>query len=53
MMRWSLTIFEEDRDICADVQRNLDAGVYSTGRLSPVMENGVIQFQDWVRARLR
>ncbi len=52
MMRWSLTIAEEDKTICVQVQRNLDAGVYDTGRLSPVMETGVIQFQDWVRRRL-
>jgi len=52
MMNWSLTIVEEDKQICREVQRNLDAGVYETGRLSPVLETGVIQFQDWVRGRL-
>lgn len=52
MMRWSLTIVDEDKQICREVQRNLDAGVYATGRLSPVMETGVIQFQDWVRSKL-
>ena len=52
MMRWSLTIVDEDKKICREVQRNLDAGVYATGRLSPVLETGVIQFQDWVRERV-
>ncbi|MBM3549735.1 MAG: Rieske 2Fe-2S domain-containing protein [Alphaproteobacteria bacterium] len=52
MMNWSLTIVQEDKQICREVQRNLDAGIYDRGRLSPVLETGVIQFQDWVRARL-
>jgi len=36
---------EEDRKICEQVQRNLDAGVYDTGRLSPKHEQGVVWFQ--------
>ncbi|HEY5337704.1 MAG TPA: aromatic ring-hydroxylating dioxygenase subunit alpha [Rhizomicrobium sp.] len=40
---------EEDRKICEAVQRNLDAGVYQTGRLSPKHEIGVSWFQDEVK----
>jgi len=36
---------EEDRKICQSVQRNLDAGIYETGRLSPKHEAGVAWFQ--------
>ena len=35
----------EDLAICEAVQRNLDAGVYQTGRLSPKHEAGVAWFQ--------
>ncbi|MEL6342923.1 MAG: SRPBCC family protein [Myxococcota bacterium] len=42
----------EDVQICEAVQRNLDAGVYDTGRLSPRHENGVAAFQRWVRSAL-
>jgi choline monooxygenase len=39
---------EEDRKICEQVQRNLDAGIYETGRLSPKHEQGVAWFQkEW------
>ncbi|MDQ1520983.1 MAG: choline monooxygenase, partial [Actinomycetota bacterium] len=36
--------------ICEAVQRNLDAGVYESGRLSPKHEAGVLQFHDLVRS---
>ena len=36
----------EDKSICEAVQRNLDAGVYDTGVLSPRHEDGVAWFQD-------
>jgi len=42
----------EDRAICEAVQRNLEAGVYDRGRLSPRHENGVHYFQDTLRAAL-
>jgi choline monooxygenase len=42
----------EDKAICEAVQRNLDAGMYSTGRLSPKHEAGVAWFQDEVRRAL-
>ena len=35
----------EDKSICEAVQRNLDAGVYETGVLSPRHEDGVAWFQ--------
>jgi choline monooxygenase len=39
----------EDREICEAVQRNLDAGVYDSGVLSPKHEAGVAHFHDLVR----
>jgi phenylpropionate dioxygenase-like ring-hydroxylating dioxygenase large terminal subunit len=48
-MRVAVTTLAEDRAICEAVQRNLDAGVYDTGRLSPKHEGGVQQFHDLVR----
>jgi len=43
----------EDRMICEAVQRNLEAGIYTRGRLSPQHEAGVHAFQERVRAALR
>lgn len=48
----SLAVMREDLDICAAVQRNLEAGVYDRGRLSPSAEPGTIFFQGLVRAAL-
>jgi len=42
----------EDQTLCEMVQRNLDAGVYTRGRLSPRHEAGVFTFQQHVRAAL-
>jgi len=42
----------EDQAICEAVQRNLRAGVYRAGRLSPRHENAVFAFQERVRAAL-
>lgn len=44
------TVMDQDRRMVEAVQRNLAAGTYDTGRLSPRHENGVAQFQDLVRA---
>ena len=44
------TVMEQDRRIVEAVQRNLAAGTYHCGLLSPRHENGVRQFQDLVRA---
>lgn len=43
--RLSMLLMDEDRAMCEQVQRNLDAGVYDRGRLSPRHEGGVAQFQ--------
>jgi choline monooxygenase len=51
--RMSKTILEEDRVICEAVQRNLEAGIYDTGRLSPRHEPGVEAFQRWVADDVR
>jgi choline monooxygenase len=45
-------VLAEDQIICEQVQRNLEAGMYETGRLSPRHENGVAAFQRWVRDSL-
>jgi choline monooxygenase len=44
------TVMEQDRRMVELVQRNLAAGTYLGGLLSPRHENGVRQFQDLVRA---
>jgi choline monooxygenase len=51
-VRISGDVIDEDRRICEAVQRNLESGVYATGRLSPRHENGVHAFQQWVRDSL-
>jgi choline monooxygenase len=43
---------DEDKKICEAVQRNLNAGIYATGRLSPKHEIGVGWFQNEVRKAL-
>jgi choline monooxygenase len=48
----SLEVLDEDRIICEAVQRNLEAGVYEVGVLSPRHENGVAAFHEWLRASL-
>lgn len=45
----SFTVTQEDIDICEIVQKNLAAGVYEAGELSPRHENGVVYFHDLVR----
>jgi len=42
----------EDKWIAEVVQRNLAAGVYRTGRLSPKHEIAIAAFQRWVRERI-
>jgi choline monooxygenase len=48
----STTVLSEDRRICEAVQRNLEAGAYRAGTLSPRHERGVAAFQGWVRDAL-
>jgi choline monooxygenase len=45
----SETTTQEDKAICEAVQRNLNAGVYDQGLLSPTQEAGVAWLQDQVR----
>lgn len=45
MLASSDTLTSEDKAICEAVQRNLDAGVYDVGALSPRHETGVAWFQ--------
>lgn len=49
---WAKTIVEEDLAICASVQRNLAAGAFERGVLSPLQETNVALFQGHVRAAL-
>jgi choline monooxygenase len=48
----SASIMDEDREICEAVQRNLEAGVYEVGLLSPRHEGGLAAFHRLVRAAL-
>jgi choline monooxygenase len=43
-------VMDEDRRMVEAVQRNLASGTYRGGLLSPRHENGVLQFQNLVRA---
>ena len=52
-MASSNVITAEDIAITEAVQRNLDAGIYATGRLSPRHEMGVAWFQGQVQAATR
>ncbi len=44
----SFTVTQEDIDICEIVQKNLKAGIYTQGELSPRHENGVAYFQEMI-----
>ena len=48
----TLAITNEDQMICEQVQKNLVAGIYQPGYLSPSMENGVQFFQSRIRSDL-
>lgn len=50
LIEWAYMVAKEDIAICNGVQTNLQTGIYDRGRLSPVHENGVIQFQNMVAA---
>jgi choline monooxygenase len=45
MVEMSNVVLDEDQAICEAVQRNLDAGIYTRGRLSPKHEAGLAWFQ--------
>ena len=42
-------VTEEDRNICVQVQENLEAGIYQKGELSATQEQGTRYFQELVR----
>lgn len=44
--------FNEDIPACETVQKNLEAGIYNTGPLHPLYENGVIFFGSRIRKAL-
>lgn len=46
------TTMQEDMRVCEEVQRNLDAGSFRTGRMTPERERGAIYFQSLVREAL-
>jgi choline monooxygenase len=52
LAEWSAQIVTEDLEIVQGVQRNLNAGIYERGPLSPKHEHAVLAFQDMVRAAL-
>ena len=51
-MAESQTVMREDLAICEAVQRNLEAGIYQSGRLSAEREPGTLFFQSLVRQAL-
>ncbi len=46
---WARQIVQEDFGICAQVTKNMRAGVYDPGPLSPKMEPHVVRFQQIIR----
>lgn len=42
-------IMSEDKYLCVNTQKNLDAGVFVNGQLHPKMEQGPLHFQKTVR----
>ncbi len=49
---WARQIVQEDLAICETVQRNVEAGAFKSGPLSPAQENHVIRLQELVRSAL-
>jgi len=52
-LRFSDEVQKEDIGICERVQKGLESGCYTAGRLSPKREAGVHHFQELVRAAYR
>ncbi len=46
---WSAQIVSEDLDVIVGVQRNLNAGIYDRGPISPKHEHAVLAFQNMCR----
>jgi choline monooxygenase len=49
IVKFSEEVADEDARVCEHVQRNLDAGNYVTGLLSPKWEHGLAVFHQMVR----
>ncbi|MFO0995257.1 MAG: aromatic ring-hydroxylating dioxygenase subunit alpha [Alphaproteobacteria bacterium] len=47
--RWAEAIVREDLGVCQSVQRNMEAGIYRAGLLSPRQEGHTARFQALVR----
>ena len=43
---------KEDKFLCTNAQKNLNAGCYVTGPLHPHNEKGVLHFKSWVKSLL-
>jgi choline monooxygenase len=52
MLKFSDLVTAQDLQVCEEVQRNLEAGVYAGGVLSPKHETGVAWFQDRIARAL-
>jgi hypothetical protein len=52
VIQFSNQVMDEDMGICSNVQKNLEAGYYQVGMLSPQREPGTIFFQACVREQL-
>ena len=52
-LAFSDEIQAEDIDICEQVQRGLESGSYTAGRLNPLREAGVHHVHELIRAALR
>lgn len=51
-MKLSYELLAEDGEMCEVVQRNLEAGIYDTGILSPRHEGGLVLLHSLVRAAI-
>ena len=52
MCKFFKQVETEDKDLCNAAQINLNLGHYSTGKLEPVSERGVLHFQSLIREAL-
>ena len=52
-LRFSDEVQKEDVGICEQVQRGLESGSYTAGRISPMRESGLHHFQELIRAAYR
>ena len=52
MVEMSNVVLDEDQAICEAVQRNLEAGIYEAGRLSPRHESALVWFQSRVQSAI-